>query len=98
MKDLYIDGMWTASSSGATSPTLNPFDASVLETVAEASAEDVARAVAAARAAFGTGPWPGTPAVERGRTLSRIADLLQRDREPIALAESLDTGKTLREG
>ncbi|HEV7931633.1 MAG TPA: aldehyde dehydrogenase family protein [Actinomadura sp.] len=90
--------MWTASSSSATSPTLNPFDASVLETVAEASAEDVGRAVAAARTAFDTGPWPRTSAVERGRTLSRIADLLQRDREPIARAESLDTGKTLKEG
>jgi betaine-aldehyde dehydrogenase len=90
--------MWTASSSEATSPTLNPFDASVLENLAEASDDDVDRAVAAARTAFETGPWPRTPAVERGRTLWRIADLLQRDREPIARAESLDTGKTLREG
>jgi betaine-aldehyde dehydrogenase len=98
IKDLYIDGMWTASSSHATSPTLNPFDASVLDTVAEATAEDVDRAVAAARSAFASGPWPRTPAVERGRVLSRIADLLQRDREPIARAESLDTGKTLKEG
>ncbi|MCW2898610.1 MAG: betB [Streptosporangiaceae bacterium] len=98
MKDLYIDGMWSASSSSATSPTFNPFDASVLETVAEASAEDVERAVAAARVAFDTGPWPRTPAGERGRTLSRIADLLQQDRESIARAESLDTGKTLKEG
>jgi betaine-aldehyde dehydrogenase len=81
-----------------TSPTLNPFDASVLETVAEASADDVDRAVAAARTAFDTGPWPRTPAVERGRTLARIADLLQRDRERIARIESLDTGKTLKEG
>jgi len=80
------------------SPTLNPFDATVLETVAEASADDVDRAVAAARSAFDDGPWPRTPAIERGRTLARIADLLQRDRESIARTETLDTGKTLKEG
>lgn len=66
--------------------------------MAEASALDVARAVAAARTAFDTGPWPRTPAAERGRVLARIADLLQRDRETIARTETLDTGKTLREG
>ncbi len=98
MKELYIDGMWTDSSSGATSPILNPSDASVLETVAEANGDDVGSAVAAARAAFDTGPWPRTPAVERGRALDQIAGLLQRDREAIARTESLDTGKTLREG
>ncbi len=90
--------MWTASSPRATSTTLNPFDASVLDTVAEASAQDVDRAVVAARTAFDSGPWPRTPATERGRALSRIADLLQRDRDAIARTESLDTGKTLKEG
>jgi betaine-aldehyde dehydrogenase len=98
IKHLYLDGSWTASADGATSPTLNPFDASVLETVAEATPDDVDRAVTAARTAFDHGPWPRTPAVERGRTLGAIADLLQRDREKIARTESLDTGKTLKEG
>src|SRR3954470_21318206 len=95
---MYIAGEWTSSSSGATSATLNPADGSVLRTLPEASADDVDRAVAAARAAFDTGPWPRTPAAERGRALGRIADLLQRDRESIARTESLDTGKTLKEG
>jgi betaine-aldehyde dehydrogenase len=98
IRHLYLDGTWTASSSNATSPSLNPSDATVLEIVAEASDDDVDRAVVAARAAFDTGPWPRTSAIERGRTLSRIADLLQRDRESIARTESLDTGKTLKEG
>jgi betaine-aldehyde dehydrogenase len=98
IKLLYLDGTWTAAESNATSPSLNPFDATVLETVAEASAGDVDRAVTAARTAFDTGPWPRTSAVERGRTLTRVADLLQRDREAIARTESLDTGKTLKEG
>ncbi len=98
MKDLYLDGVWTAAESGATSEILNPYDASVLATVAEATEGDVDRAVAAARKAFDSGPWRGTQAADRGRTLARVADLLQRDKAEIARAESLDTGKTLKEG
>jgi betaine-aldehyde dehydrogenase len=98
MNELYIGGAWAPSASGATSPTLNPYDASVLATVAEASAGDVGRAVAAARAAFDDGPWPRTPAAQRGRALAALAELLQRDRESLARTESLDTGKTLAEG
>ena len=71
MNDLYIGGAWAPSASGATSQTLNPYDASVLATVAEASAADVGRAVAAARAAFDDGPWPRTPAASRGKALCR---------------------------
>ena len=52
MNELYIGGAWAPSASGATSQTLNPYDASVLATVAEASAADVKRAVAAAREAL----------------------------------------------
>ena len=51
----------------------------------------------AARAAFDTGPWPRTPATERGALLGRVADLLLRDKEEIARVETLDTGKTLAE-
>ncbi|MBV8931122.1 MAG: aldehyde dehydrogenase family protein [Kutzneria sp.] len=98
MKNLFIDGMWTASSSGATSDTVNPFDGSVLTTVSEASTIDVDRAVNAGRVAFDTGPWPRTPAIERGRILAQVADLLGQERESIATTESLDTGKTLKEG
>ena len=71
MNELYIGGAWVPSASGATSQTLNPFDASVLATVAEASAADVGRAVAAAREAFDSGPWPRTPAASRGKALAR---------------------------
>ena len=52
MKELYSGGKWAASGSGAASQTLNPFDASVLETVAGTSPDDVERAIAAAREAF----------------------------------------------
>jgi betaine-aldehyde dehydrogenase len=93
---LFIDGTWT-SGSGGDSDVINPFDASVIETVDTAGAADVERAVGAARAAFDAGPWPHTPASERGALLRRVADLLVRDKEEIARTETLDTGKTLVE-
>jgi betaine-aldehyde dehydrogenase len=93
---LYIDGTWT-SGSGGTADVINPFDASVIETVDQAGPDDVEHAVAAARTAFDSGPWPGAPAAERGALLRRVADLLVRDKELIARTETLDTGKTLVE-
>jgi betaine-aldehyde dehydrogenase len=93
---LYIDGTWTSGSAG-TADVINPFDASVVESVDQAGPDDVERAVTAARAAFDDGPWRRTTAAERGALLRRVADLLGRDKETIARTETLDTGKTLRE-
>jgi betaine-aldehyde dehydrogenase len=97
MANLFIGGEWVAPAAAATSEVLNPFDQSVLAKVDEAGPADVERAAAAARAAFDSGPWPGTPARERGALLRRVADLLLRDKEDIARLETLDTGKTLIE-
>ncbi|WP_285758312.1 aldehyde dehydrogenase family protein [Nocardiopsis ansamitocini] len=95
---LYIDGSWRAAADGGLREIIDPFDASVLTVVSEATADDAAAAVTAARAAFDTGPWRQVGATERGAILDRIADLLIRDRAEIALMESLDTGKTVEEG
>jgi betaine-aldehyde dehydrogenase len=97
VKHLYLAGKWVPAGDGGTSQTINPFDATPLETVAEASAADVDVAVAAAREAFDEGPWRRSTVTGRTVLLSKIADLLQRDREPLAHTESLDTGKTLNE-
>ena len=96
MPSLYIDGTWSRGSAG-TAEVINPFDASVVETVDQAGPDDVERAIAAARAAFDTGTWRSTTAPERGALLRRVADLLVRDKEEIARTETLDTGKTLAE-
>ncbi|GLY70321.1 aldehyde dehydrogenase family protein [Amycolatopsis taiwanensis] len=98
MKDLYIDGIWTEGHGGGRTEVRNPYDASLLQTVALAGPEDVDAAVKAARRAFRTGPWRATSSTERAAILGRIADLLARDREDLARIESLDTGKTLTEG
>ncbi|MGW6774980.1 aldehyde dehydrogenase family protein, partial [Streptomyces sp. NPDC055037] len=69
----------------------------LVATVDEAGPKDAAAAIAAARDAFDSGPWPSTPAAERGGLLLRVADLLERDKAALARAESLDTGKRLVE-
>ncbi|HEX6527062.1 MAG TPA: aldehyde dehydrogenase family protein [Streptosporangiaceae bacterium] len=97
MKNLHIAGKWTPSADGGTSQTINPFDATVLDTLAEAAPKDVDAAVGAAREAFDEGPWRRTTMTERSSLLDSVADLLQRNREELARTESLDTGKTLNE-
>ncbi|MGP3953956.1 aldehyde dehydrogenase family protein [Streptomyces sp. 7N604] len=97
-ESIHIDGVWRSAASGVSREVLDPADARTLARVAEGGAEDADAAVAAARHAFDSGSWPHTPVAERAALLRRVAELLQRDREEIALIESRDTGKTLEEG
>jgi betaine-aldehyde dehydrogenase len=97
MPNLYIDGEWTSPASGATSEVIDPSDGSVVATVDVADDADVERAIAAARRAFDTTDWPWRPAAERGALLFRVADLLEREKDRIARAETRNTGKALRE-
>ena len=97
MPEICVDGRWRAAASGETRTIRCPADGAVVAEVDEGGPADVDAAVASARAAFDQGPWPRTPAAERGDLLLRVADLLQRDRAAIARAESLDTGKRLVE-
>ena len=97
MPSLFIDGEWVSPASGATSDVVNPSDATVVATVDVADDADVQRAIAAARRAFDATDWPRSPARERIALLNRTAALLVRDRDRIARAETLNTGKALRE-
>ena len=90
---LFIDGQWTASSSGATRTVFCPADQSEVGVVSEA----VERAILAARRAFDSRVWADTPAAERGDFLLRVADALQERKAEFARAEALDTGKRLVE-
>ena len=94
---MYIGGQWVAAASGATRDIVNPYDASVIATVAEGGREDARAAIAAAREAFDHGPWPKTPATERGALVYELGRLVERERESLAEMESLDTGKTMEE-
>ncbi|MFF3326649.1 aldehyde dehydrogenase family protein [Streptomyces sp. NPDC002889] len=93
MPDLFIGGEWTAAVDGNVREIRCPADGTLVAVIDEAGPKDAAAAIAAARDAFDSGPWPHTPAAERGRLLLRVADLLERDKDVLARAESLDTGK-----
>ena len=95
--DGYIDGSWCAATDGAEREVIDPFDARPVRTVTEGSAVDARAAIDAARRAFDSGAWPRTSAVERGRLLWRVAELIERDREELATLETRNTGKTVVE-
>jgi aldehyde dehydrogenase (NAD+) len=94
---LYIGGQWVESISGATFTTLNPATEEPLAEISEARAEDVDRAVQAARKAFGEGAWPKLSPADRGRLLWKIGDLIESKLPEIAELETLDSGKTITE-
>ena len=97
MPELYIDGAWSAARRGGRREIRCPADGSLVAEIDEAGPDDTRAAIAAARAAFDDGVWPATPARGRGALLLRVADLLERDKDAVARAESLDTGKRLLE-
>lgn len=90
---LLINGNFVDSASGKTFPTLDPRTGEVIAHVAEGDAEDVNRAVAAARKAFDVGPWPKMTAYERSRILLRFADLIEKHNDELAALETWDNGK-----
>lgn len=96
-KTLFIDGEWIAAAAGQTRSIRCPADGTLVATVSEASRDDTERAIAAARRAFDAGHWSSLSAWERGDLLLRVSDILVRDREKFARAESMDTGKRLVE-
>jgi betaine-aldehyde dehydrogenase len=97
MSEFFIAGQWRGPRNGGQREIRCPADGSLVATVAEGSPDDVNDAVSAARQAFDAGAWPATPERDRGALLSRVADILERDRDVFARAESLDTGKRLVE-
>ncbi|CAA7043357.1 unnamed protein product [Microthlaspi erraticum] len=90
---LLIDGNFVDSASGKTFETLDPRTGEVIAHVAEGDAEDINRAVKAARKAFDEGPWPKMTAYERSRIMLRFADLVEKHSEELASLESWDNGK-----
>ncbi|MFF5779507.1 aldehyde dehydrogenase family protein [Streptomyces virginiae] len=95
---IHVDGTWRGALSGETRDILDPADGQPFAVVAEGGAADADAAVASARASFDSGVWRGTSVSERSALLRRVADLLVRDREELALLESRDAGKTVEEG
>jgi aminomuconate-semialdehyde/2-hydroxymuconate-6-semialdehyde dehydrogenase len=89
----FIDGNFVAPTGGQYLDNIEPATGNVYSLVPESDLRDVELAVVAAEKAFPG--WAGTPVAERSRILLRIADLIERDLEKFARAESIDTGKPL---
>jgi aldehyde dehydrogenase (NAD+) len=93
--DLFIGGDWVAPRDGGVFTTISPRDEEPLAQVAQAGPDDVAAAVAAAREAFES--WSKLPGSERAKYLFRIARILQERARELAVLESLNGGKPIKE-
>lgn len=92
---LFIGGQWRDASDGKTFQTTCPADGRVLAQCAEATREDVDEAVRGAWKAFES--WKHVPVNERAAVLNKIADIIDANTEHLAMVESLDNGKPIRE-
>src|SRR5262249_61954516 len=94
---LMIDGEWVEAASGQTFETLNPATEEALAEIAHGEAEDIDRAVRAARKAFADdSPWRRMNPSDRGRLIWRVSELIEEHAEELAMLESLDNGKPYR--
>jgi phenylacetaldehyde dehydrogenase len=91
---LLIGGEWVESRSMGRIPVMDPATGRQIAVVADANAPDVDRAVAAARAAFETGPWHDMLPVQREALIWKLSDLIEKHADELAELESLDNGKT----
>jgi aldehyde dehydrogenase (NAD+) len=94
--ELFINGKFIAPKSGKHFPSINPATEQTLTTIAAANAEDVDSAVKAARKAYDK-VWSKMPGRERGKYLYRIARIIQEKSRELAVLETMDGGKTIKE-
>lgn len=92
---LFIGGRWVEASDGAVLDTYCPANGERIASIADATREDVDAAVDAAHEAFVS--WGRTDKTERARILTAVADIIEENAEHLALVESIDNGKPIRE-
>ena len=90
----YINGEFVAPASGKYIPNTDPAEGRIYSEISDSGASDIQHAVDAAREAFDQ--WSGMPVEKRSAVMQRIADLIDRDSEKLARAESVDNGKPLK--
>ena len=96
-KNMFINGEFVNSVNEETFDTYNPSDGEVLAKVYKAEAEDVNLAVMAAKKAFEDGPWSRMSAVERGKLIYKLSQLIEENKQELAEIDSLDNGKPIGE-
>jgi betaine-aldehyde dehydrogenase len=94
---LYINGEYVDATSTATIDVIDPSTTDVIAKVPDANAQDVDRAVQAARAAFDEGPWKDATAQDRGRVLLKLADIVRQRADELAEIETRNSGKPIVE-
>lgn len=92
---LFIDGEFAEAADGKVFKTVSPSTEEVLSEIAQAGEADVDRAVKAARKAFEK--WSALPGAERAKYLFRIARIIQERSRELAVLETLDNGKPIKE-
>jgi len=92
---MFIGGDWVEASDGATAEVIEPSTEAVLTRIPMGTADDLDRAVKAARAQFDGGAWSQLKPLERERVLHRLADLIEANGEELAQIESIDMGKSV---
>lgn len=91
-QELLIDGAYRSAASGAALEVQSPLNGQVLTTIADAGAEDVARACASARAAFDRGDWSRAAPAQRKKVLAKLADLIEAETLDLAVLGVRDNG------
>jgi 4-guanidinobutyraldehyde dehydrogenase / NAD-dependent aldehyde dehydrogenase len=94
---VFINGRYVDAASGKTFDCVNPATGRVLTKIAAGDQEDVDRAVKAARAAFEKGHWSRMAPAQRKKRLQKFADLIDKHSTELALLETLDMGKPIRD-
>ncbi|MGV0870624.1 aldehyde dehydrogenase family protein [Mycolicibacterium sp. XJ879] len=91
---MYIGGEWTDAATGTTYATVNPATEKPLGPAPHANVTDMRQAIAAARTAFDTGPWPRLPLGERYRIIHQIASLMEKRQDELSQILVEETGAT----
>src|ERR1700693_3076503 len=94
---MLINGQWVESALNQTFPVYDPSTEEVIARVPDANTQDVDRAVAAARAAFDSGPWSQTTPQARGQFFFRVAQLIRNHTPELAELETRNCGKPIVE-
>jgi betaine-aldehyde dehydrogenase len=94
---MFINGEWVASKSAKTFPVYDPSTEEVIAQAPDGDADDVNRAVAAAKAAFEEGAWGTSTAQDRGRVLFRLAEKIRQNAAMLAELEARNNGKPIVE-
>ncbi|KAJ5426724.1 hypothetical protein N7465_001794 [Penicillium sp. CMV-2018d] len=90
---LFINNQWVKCSTGEKIASINPTTAKEITSIHAASADDVDKAVKAARAALNNPSWRDLPGIDRGKLMNRLAQLIEDNRTTLATIETIDNGK-----